>query len=89
MTNNNIALDLTDIPTRNKVILVTAISGMTIEIRTGMKVSRGESPLGIAKRLGFTGRSRKQALPFLIQKMQELDPEYTPGKTTQIVLDSL
>lgn len=89
MTNNDIIIDMTDDITRNKVILLTAISALAIEVRTGMKMSRGASPLDVARRFGFKRRTKKDALRFLVLVMQELEPTYAPGPRVQSVLDSL
>jgi hypothetical protein len=55
-------------------------------IRTGMKVSRGSTPIDALRRFGFEGRTKKAALKFAISKVQELDPTYTPSANTLLVL---
>ena len=87
MTNNMI--DMTLPSNRAKVILLTAIHALTIELRTGMKMSRGANPLDALRRLGFTGRTKKAGLLYAIDTLKDLDPDYTPSKTVQSVLDSL
>lgn len=74
---NSFALDMSDLDTRKKVVLLTIISGLTIEIMTGMKVSRGVSPIAALKRdFNFTGRTKVIALNFAVQQMMELDPQW-------------
>lgn len=86
MTNTN-AIDMTDADTRSKVVLVTIIAGLTIEIGTGMKVSRGVSPIEALKRdFGFTGRQKKPALKHAIAEMKKLDPTYEASARTLALL---
>lgn len=90
MTNNDdIIIDMTDKNTRDKVILVTAVHALAIELRTGMTMSRGASPLEVARRFGFKRRTKKDALRFLVLALQEIDPQYVPARTVQSVLDSI
>jgi len=93
MTNNNslppTILDMTDPELRDKVILLTAIAGLTIEIRTGMVVSRGTSPMDVARRYGFSGRLKKLALKFMVEELSKRDPEYTPKHRVQMILDTI
>lgn len=74
-------IDMTNLETRRKVVLLTIISGLSIELQTGMKVSRGVTPFGALKRdyPDFKGKSRFEALEFALEKMMDLDPEYVPS----------
>lgn len=88
MTNNDkaIALDMTDPTIRARVILVTIISGLTLELGTGMTSSRGRSPLQVLKAdFGFKG-NKKAGLKFAIEELQKLDPGYVPGARTTKLL---
>lgn len=89
MTNNDAGfIDMTNLETRSKVVLLTVISGLTIEITTGMKVSRGVQPLAVLKRdYNFTGRTKKAGLKFALAEMIDLDPEYTPSARSLKALD--
>jgi len=93
MTNNNslppTILDMTDPELRDKVILLTAIAGLTIEIRTGMVVSRGTSPMDVARRYGFSGRLKKLALKFMVEELTKRDPGYVPKHRVQMILDTI
>lgn len=82
-------IDMTDTNTRSKVVLVTVISALTIEIKTGMKMSRGVQPVAVLKRdFGFEGRMKKAALKFAVELIQELDPEYEVSERTAAALNS-
>lgn len=85
MTNE--IIDMTDLETREKVVLVTIIYGLTIELGTGMKVSRGVQPLQALKRNypDFRGNKRK-GLQFAVDAMRLLDPEYQPSKQVLSIL---
>lgn len=83
------SIDMTDANTRDKVILLTAATALAMELRLGMKMGRGASPLDVARRYGFKRRTKKDALRFLVLLLQELDPQYTPAPRIQSVLDSL
>lgn len=73
--------------TRNRVVLVTIISALTIEVKTGMTVSRGVQPLAALKRdFGFKGRTKRQGLQFAVDTMIDMDPEYIMGRTTLLAL---
>lgn len=77
MTN---AIDMTDETNRRKVRLLTIISGLAIEIRTGMKVSRGVQPLQALKHdfPDFKG-NKKKGLKFAIDELKKLDDSYQPS----------
>jgi hypothetical protein len=76
-------IDMTNPHTRNCVVLVTVISALTIEVKTGMKMSRGVQPVEVLKRdFGFTGRQKKVALRYAVEQMQDLDPNYVPSART-------
>ena len=70
-------------PIRDRVVLLTVISALTIEVKTGMTTSRGAQPVAVLKRdFGFTGRQKKVALRYAIEKMQELEPSFAPSART-------
>lgn len=71
-------IDMTNPTTRNLVILHTVTSALAIELGTGLKASRGRSPMQVLRAdFGFTGRSKKDALRFAVDQILELDPTYT------------
>lgn len=80
MTNTNagFAIDMTNPDTRRKVVLITIISGLALEIECpGLKVSRGVQPLAALKRdFDFKGRTKREGLQFAIDTMKSLDPDY-------------
>ena len=71
---------------RDKVIVATVIYALSIEITTSMKASRGAQPVAVAKRYGFTGRTKIKALVFMVNVMQELDPAYVLSATVRRTL---
>ena len=82
-------IDMTNKETASKVVMLTLISGLALEIRCpGLKVTRGPSTISVAKRLGFTGRTRKKALEWAVEQMTIADPDYQPGWTTVAALQA-
>ena len=75
-------IDMTNEDTRNKVVMVTLISALTIEVGIGIKMSRNVNTLATAKRLGFTGSRKAAALQWAVDTMKTLDPEYAPSGST-------
>lgn len=45
------------------------MSELALEIRSGMVMSRNYSPLALCKRLGFTGRTKVQALAWAVENL--------------------
>jgi len=63
------------------VRILTVAHALTLEINTGMKMSRGISALKVAKRDGLTTHSRKPAaLRDVVAVLQEINPDYVPDK---------
>jgi hypothetical protein len=76
-------IDMTNPDTRKKVVLVTVISALTIEVSHGIKMSRGVQPMAVLKRdYGFTNPRKLAGLKFAVETMKELDPEYVPSGRT-------
>lgn len=72
--------------------LITLASALSIEITTGLKMSRGLSAVQATKNLGLIDpvkrSSPKTALAAVVAKITELDPTYTPNSSVQKALDS-
>jgi hypothetical protein len=76
-------IDMSNLETRKKVVLITVISALTIEVKHGIKMSRGVQPMAVLKRdYGFTNPRKLAGLKFAIERLQELDPEYVVSERT-------
>lgn len=94
MTNNDsiskaFTLDMTNQRIADLTVMLTAVSALAIEIRTGMTTSRGRGPMDVARKFGFEGRLKSKAIIFLEEKIKELDPTHKPLPSVQKVLDGL
>lgn len=78
---------MTNPETREKVVLVTIIHALAFEIVTKMKMSRNANAFAALKRdyPDFKG-NKKAGLRYAIDRIKELDPEYTIGRTVQTAL---
>lgn len=84
-------IDMTNKETAAKVVMLTLVSGLTIEVNTNGRVLVARAPnntLATARRLGFKGRTRKQALEWAVEQMVELVPDYQPGWSTVEALNA-
>lgn len=84
-------IDMTDKELAAKVVMITLVSGLTLEVRTKGRVLVARAPnntIATARRLGFEGRTRRQALEWAVEQMVELDPDYQPGWTTVEALNT-
>ena len=74
---------MTNLETRQKVRLVTIIAALTIEVGTGMKMSRGVQPLQALKHdfPNFKG-NKKAGLQFAVDRMKDLDSDYKISTST-------
>jgi hypothetical protein len=62
--------------------LLAIAHALSLEVNTGMKMSRGVSVLAVAQRDGLTvKRTKKGALKDVIAYIQRVDPEYQPSDT--------
>lgn len=62
---------------------LTIVSGLTMTINTGMKMSNRYSPLTILREEGITNkRTNKGALRDLVAFIKEINPDYSPGERT-------
>lgn len=62
-TNGATAIDMTDLHTRRYVQLAAVKQALSIEVRTGLTMSRGRPPLLVAQEMGVTSkRTKKGAL---------------------------
>jgi hypothetical protein len=75
-------IDMSNLETRDKVVMVTLISALTIEVGIGLKMGRNVNTLATATRLGFTGSRKAAALQWAVDTMKTLDPAYTPSRST-------
>lgn len=69
---------------------LTIASGLAIELRTGMKMSRHGSGIQAAQLHGFIPEGRttkKKALAGVVAALKELRPDYVPNSTVQGALD--
>jgi hypothetical protein len=82
-------IDMTNLDTRKKVVLITVISALTIEVSDGIKMSRGVQPMAVLKRdYGFTNPRKLAGLKFAVETMQEFDPGYVVSAHTLEALDA-
>lgn len=79
------SIDLTVPGNREAVALISAESALSLEISTGMKMSRGFSALKAAKNWGFTTRGTKHgALLDCVGLRRVFDPNYEPNERTTV-----
>lgn len=84
--NTNVA------PAVTRITCLQLIHGATLEITTGMQISRHGNVIKAARIQGLipkTGRyTKKQVLELAIAEMQKHDPDYVPSGSAKRALDS-
>ena len=86
MSDGSFSIDMRDARTREAVQLISAESALSLEISTGMKLTRGFSALKAARNLGFTDKGTKHGALLDIVGMRRFceGETYTPNERTTV-----